>query len=305
MAGLGAYGWLKCALLAALSVALLSVAASAQTPVLRAVHVLGKEAAPEVEITLSAKVTPATQIVAGPDRIVLDFPGAMLDHALRPQSLHRGYLTGVRWGLYQASPPVTRVVLELSAPHGFEVFPAGNSVIVKLGGTEGQPASAAVTPEQAPAAPPPPRVVVTVSGSRLTIDAPRATLADVLREIQRRTGAEVAVPAGAEQEQVVVKLGPAPGKEVMAALFNGSRFDYIVLGSERDPGGISRILLSPVDGGANPFVSAAPVAVPPAQSVMSTAAVEPASGDTSELGRDRTAPEVNEAPPADQDEPQQ
>jgi hypothetical protein len=126
-----------------------------------------------------------------------------------------------------------------------------------------------------------------------------------LREVQRRSGAEIALPVGAEQEQVVVKLGPAPGKEVVAALFNGSRFNYIVFGSERDPGGISRILLSPVDGGANPFVSAAPVVPPPQQAAMATAVVAPSNGDAPDLANDRTTPEINEAPAADQDEPRQ
>ena len=92
----------------------------------------------------------------------------------------------------------------------------------------------------------------------------------MLYEIHRRTGADIVIPAGAEHERVVVDMGPAPGKEVMASLLNGSRFNYIISGSDRDPGGFRNVLLSlksgdnsggsglGAPGGSQPYAMGAP-----------------------------------------------
>jgi hypothetical protein len=84
----------------------------------------------------------------------------------------------------------------------------------------------------------------------MSIRAQGATLAEVLYEIHRRTGADIAIPAGAEQERVVVNIPSAPGRDVIASLLNGSRFNYIVLGTDNDPGGFRNLLLSVKEGGA-------------------------------------------------------
>src|SRR5205823_1545292 len=52
---------------------------------------------------------------------------------------------------------------------------------------------------QRPAAPPRPPVDVAVRSNLMSIRAQGATLAEVLYEIHRRTGADIAIPAGAEQ----------------------------------------------------------------------------------------------------------
>jgi hypothetical protein len=79
----------------------------------------------------------------------------------------------------------------------------------------------------------------------LTIIADKATLAEVLYEVQLRTGADIAIPSGAEQEKVVVKAGPGLAKDVLAALLNGSRFNFILQGSAKDPDGLGSVLLIP------------------------------------------------------------
>jgi hypothetical protein len=103
---------------------------------------------------------------------------------------------------------------------------------------------------QRPAAPPRPPVDVAVRSNLMSIRAQGATLAEVLYEIHRRTGADIAIPAGAEQERVVVNIPSAPGRDVIASLLNGSRFNYIVLGTDNDPGGFRNLLLSLKEGGA-------------------------------------------------------
>jgi hypothetical protein len=65
----------------------------------------------------------------------------------------------------------------------------------------------------------------------------------VLFEVQRQTKAEIDIPAGAEQEQVVADLGPAPVRDVLAALLNGSNYNFIFVGDEQG-GSLGKVILS-------------------------------------------------------------
>jgi hypothetical protein len=248
----------------------------------------------EVEIQTSAPVAPNTQAITGPDRIVVDFPGAQPSAQLRKLKVNRGTLKGVRSGLFFSNPPITRVVLDLNGPQAYEILSAGNSTIVKFAKspsdeqsasapkTQGsrftdaaltsrpahlseasvavsgpgrifsgaqlsstQPSSVdgeaaataasdqATTEPTAPTQPPPaPAVTVTYEKGMLSIHADKATLSQVLYEVQLRTQAEIAIPAGAEQEKVVADLGPAPARDVLAQLLNGSAYNFIFVGEE-------------------------------------------------------------------------
>jgi hypothetical protein len=225
----------------------------------QSISVVGKGDTPEIEVRTSGKITPETQAVTGPDRIVLDFPNSIPARTLRALHLNRGVLKGVRFGQYQAKPPVTRVVLDLTEAHAFQVFPSGNAILIKLGGgaPTSPPAAASavgVTPVApvvvTPPTPPPSSLHVEVRGNLLRIKSDKATLSEILYEVQRQTGADIPIPAGAEQEQVVADLGPAPGRQVLAALLNGSRFNYVFVGADSDRGGLSQVLLTAKEGAA-------------------------------------------------------
>ena len=79
----------------------------------------------------------------------------------------------------------------------------------------------------------------------LTISARKATLADVLYQVHLRTGADISIPSGAEQEQVAIQAGPGPAKDVIATLLNGSRFNYVLQGTPQDPQGVGAVILTP------------------------------------------------------------
>jgi hypothetical protein len=83
----------------------------------------------------------------------------------------------------------------------------------------------------------------------LSIRSNKATLSQVLFAVQQRTGADIAISAGAEQEKVVTDLGPGPAPEVLATLLNGSKFNFLILSSANDPRGLDRVILSPRAGG--------------------------------------------------------
>ena len=90
---------------------------------------------------------------------------------------------------------------------------------------------------------------VTFRDGLLTIKANKASLSQVLSEVQQRTGAEIGMAAGAEQEMVVVDLGPAPAPEVLAELLHGSKFNFLILSSANDPLRLDRVILSQRTGG--------------------------------------------------------
>src|SRR5260370_3508378 len=120
---------------ALLAVAALSSAKTAAPTSARVEHVVvrGTGAAMEVEIqTSGAPVAPDTQAITGPDRIVVDFPGALPAAELRALQVNRGALKGIRTGLLFSNPPITRIVLDLVEPQSYQISTIQNAIIVKL-----------------------------------------------------------------------------------------------------------------------------------------------------------------------------
>jgi AMIN domain-containing protein len=294
------------------SAAVCAAQAGAKAPAtIRKVAVMGAGSNVEVEITGSQPLIPETQAVTGPDRLVLDFANAEPGTSLRNVAVSRGEMKAVRVGLFRANPPVTRVVLDLKSPQQYQLFPSGNTVIVKLGASRqaavvpSQPAGGAivgtviggtVTEAVAPPPPPPvkpaPKCEVEFRNGNLRIWADKATLAEVLFEVHKRTGADIPIPAGAEQEQVATSLGPGPARDVLAALLNGSKFNFIMVGSDRDPAQLRSVLLS-LRG--SPMPQATAIYTPPPAPVAQ-ATPEP---DIPQPQPDQIPPDQNE----DQDNP--
>lgn len=99
--------------------------------------------------------------------------------------------------------------------------------------------------DQIPAAPP----HVSYQQGLLTIVAQNSTLAAILFEVRKLTGASIDVPQNAN-ERVVTRLGPGPVRDVLAGLLNGTKFNYVMIGSPKDPAALSALLLTakPADG---------------------------------------------------------
>lgn len=99
------------------------------------------------------------------------------------------------------------------------------------------------TPEQMPAVPP----QVNFANGLLTIVAENSTLGDVLRAVGAHTGAAIEMSTDAT-ERVVTHLGPGPARDVVTKLMNGSRFNYVIVGSAARPDQIDRVILTPMLG---------------------------------------------------------
>ena len=231
----------------------------------RQVKVLGRKDSVEIEVDASDRIIPESQVLTGPDRLVVDFPNAVPGNGLRSQSVNRGEVKSLRIGLFQSRPPVTRVVVDLKTAQSYQIFPNGRTVIIKVLGAPVVDASRSLDDFPAPTTRPglvqtnftsgveriqeiPPakqRLEVSFRNGLLAIKSNKSTLSEVLFAVQQRTGAEIAIPAGAEQERVVADLGPGPAQEVLAHLLNGSRFNFLILNSVNNPLQLDRVILTP------------------------------------------------------------
>lgn len=103
-----------------------------------------------------------------------------------------------------------------------------------------------LSPQQTPPRPP----KVTYSEGQLTIIAENSSLADILSAVRSQTAVVIDLPSGSASERVASRMGPGPAREVLAALLNGSRFDYIMTGSPSNPAGVEHIILIPRGDGS-------------------------------------------------------
>ena len=135
-------------------------------------------------------------------------------------------------------------------------------------------------PPPTPAQLPPNPARVTMRNGLLTIDANNSTLADVLTGVRRETKAAIDLPPGVSGERVVANLGPGTPQNVLTALLNGSRFDYIILGSQDQPDTVQRVILR-AKSGPEPAPAAGPVVAQraPNQGGVNVRPVQPEDGD--------------------------
>jgi AMIN domain-containing protein len=310
-------------------------AAQAQAPPsIRRVQVLHGHGQVEIEIEASERIVPQANVITGPDRLILDFVNARPSAQLRNQTVSRGEVKSLRVGLFSSNPPVTRIVVDLNGPQPYKVFPSGRTVIVKVGNggdaeTAARSASGPVlvnsnypsvgahlsVPVEPLSPPPPPKPSLEVSFRRgmLSISSNKANLSEVLFAVHQQTGAEIAIPAGAEQEQVVAEIGPAPAPEVLSQLLNGSKFNFLIMSSPADPQALDRVILSSRPEGPMPppppqraqarveedtDVDTEPKPTPPAKTQTPAA-------DKSDSAADKQAasPDASKPAPSDTDNP--
>jgi hypothetical protein len=161
-------------------------------------------------------------------------------------------------------------------------------------------------------APVPPQV--SYQNEQLTIVAPNSTLGDILRAVKKQTGADIEVPSA--PERVVTHLGPGPARDIMAELLNGSRFNYVLLGSPSNDALLTRVVLVAKTGPEN---VAAPPSGPSLAEQQQLGIVQANQGQQPEMGpdandadateenaddnADQAAAEAEQQPPANADQP--
>jgi len=138
----------------------------------------------------------------------------------------------------------------------------------------------------------------------LTIVAPNSTLADILRGVRKHTAADIEIPSTAS-ERVVTRLGPGPAREVMAELLNGSRFNYILLGSPDNANLLVRVVLVAKTSDAQSAGAAAGAAGAAQSAQVVGAATEAPDAEAADDAEDTAEPGTAEAeqPAATPDQP--
>jgi AMIN domain len=287
--------------------------------VIRQLKVRGSNSSVEIEIDASERITPQPQMLTGPDRLVLDFPNAVPGAELRSQSIYVGAIKDVRAGLFHSRPPITRLVIDLDSPETYQIFPSGRTVMVKMATAVAAGTAKAVDPWREPAIqlvsstvpppaitsvdPPKPSLDVEFVNGLLTIHADKVTLTEILRAVEQRTGAQISIAPGADQERVVSSLGPAPAQEILARLLNGSKFNFLILNAASDPKKLDRVILTPRSEGG-------PTTLPPLQTADQPPQPEPnlpqEAGPPPQLEPHfpPPQPEANVPPPPDPPNPQ-
>jgi TPR repeat protein len=155
-------------------------ASSLETGTIKSVNLDLQSSGVAIEIMLSAPFLPQGVRLAGPDRLVFDFPGYESQVAGQRIPVNKGPVQQVRVSLFQAHPPVTRVVVDSKEPLNFEIKPVGNKVVIEVAfasvaaaseasshplppAEKPRPSSAAVARDQ-----PQPPITAPSAGSRVT-----------------------------------------------------------------------------------------------------------------------------------------
>ena len=85
-----------------------------------------------VEVTGSEPMTAKTMRLTSPDRVVLDIPNSVLEGRSREIPVNSSDVKDVRAARFQSAPPATRIVVDMTAMHDFEVVPSANRLVLKL-----------------------------------------------------------------------------------------------------------------------------------------------------------------------------
>jgi hypothetical protein len=78
----------------------------------------------------------------------------------------------------------------------------------------------------------------------ITLTAPNSSLASVLSAISSKTGIEFEGADFGAADRVALSIGPAPEADVLSAIFDGWRFDYVALGKPDSPAIVQRVILT-------------------------------------------------------------
>src|SRR6185437_11655576 len=89
---------------------------NSRTAELRSWRVTAGEYGPVIEVISTQPLTPKIQVVENPLRLVIDLPGSTIGSARTRIQFRNEQIKSVRLNQFQSSPPVSRIVLDLSAP---------------------------------------------------------------------------------------------------------------------------------------------------------------------------------------------
>lgn len=135
-----------------------------------------------------------------------------------------------------APAPVARPAGSV-APQPVAPQPAPAPIAASVPASVPQPAAVSPVPSSEPMA------AVNYTQGQLTVVSQNASLATVLKLISAKTGALIDLAPELQNEPVVAQIGPTGVREVMTALLDSPKIDYIIMGSGNASGGMEKILV--------------------------------------------------------------
>ena len=120
--------------------------------------------------------------------------------------------------------------------------PAASPVVTPLAANLA-PAPVSAPATMAPAPTPEPTATVHYAQGQLSVTSQNASLGMVLKLISAKTGATIDLAPELQNEPVVAQIGPSAVRDVMTALLDSPKIDYIIMGSGAADGGLQRILV--------------------------------------------------------------
>ncbi|MBZ5491516.1 MAG: hypothetical protein LAO76_11345 [Acidobacteriia bacterium] len=162
------------------------------------------------------------------------------------------------------APPVARPAAAIQAAP--TAYPAVAPVAANFA-----PAPVAAPATMAPAPTPEATATVHYAQGKLSVTSQNAPLGMVLNLISAKTGASIDLAPELQNEPVVAQIGPSAVQDVMSALLDSPKIDYIIMGSGAADGGLQRILVRTRHSfGRTEFAASRPFQPPPAQAPAET-----------------------------------
>jgi hypothetical protein len=229
------------------AVSLLAALVAAQTSgpptVVKSVRIVQERGVPAVEIVCAGHPqAPQIQTLTSPPRLVIDLPDSRLKPPAQRTAINQKNVLAILAYQYQKHPPVTRIILDLSAPYGYTLDGTGNRLMIRLQPPEA--VNAAKKPPPLPRSSVPslslgaaPVVVPVTGGSGGTaVEASRMGAGSLITAgsetaiLQLSRGGEVLVCPGTS-----VSVTPSPNKrDLMLGMSIGALEAHYSLGAAED-----------------------------------------------------------------------
>lgn len=97
----------------------------------RRVRIIPEDSGAALEVISSAPLTPDIQKIEGPSRLVIDLPGSLAS-SQKNIDFRDEKIRGIRVDQFEASPPITRIVVDLAAPIEYTWQANGNHLTIHL-----------------------------------------------------------------------------------------------------------------------------------------------------------------------------
>ncbi len=174
------------------------------------------------------KPSPATSAVSNSSSPSGAQVAPNMQPAVNPYRVNPGSVapSATQTNAFRPAPPVAQPVAPQPAPTSIASVPA-----------------AIPQPVVSPASSPEPTAAVNYTQGQLTVVSQSASLGTVLKLISAKTGAVIDLAPELQNEPVIAQIGPSAVREVMTALLDSPKIDYIIMGSGNVSGGMERILV--------------------------------------------------------------